>query len=144
MIDAGNIVPPRMTIDLLKLNIDRVAASGDKDAVVLLDGFPRSIVQAELFNEVVGPASVTLVFQASVETCTERLVLRGSSGSGRKDDTPEIIARRFVNYDKLTAPAVEWSKAHVPHVYDVDCEGTRRGVWEIVKAILVEQKIISS
>lgn len=86
---------------------DKVLASiADKDECVL-DGFPRTIQQAEwLMKEAKhGRFSVTEVLHlvASRDAVTSRLLERG-----RQDDHVKAIQARFDEYERSTKPIINW------------------------------------
>jgi adenylate kinase len=72
---------------------------------VLLDGFPRTVVQAAALERIVGKDGIdaAINLDVPVSVVTERMVSRG-----RTDDTPEAIARRLSLYDEQTAPLINW------------------------------------
>ena len=77
----------------------------------LLDGFPRTINQAEGFQKIImnlnhylnGVISLT----ANEEELIKRLIKRGKD-SGRSDESPEIIRHRQKVYWKRTAPLLKY------------------------------------
>jgi adenylate kinase len=100
---------------------DKVLSSiEDKDECVL-DGFPRTVAQAEwLLQEAKqGRFRVTEVFHlvASREAVKSRLMKRG-----RQDDHEAAIEARFAEYEKATVPIIEWfNKEDVP-VVEINAE----------------------
>jgi adenylate kinase len=80
----------------------------------VLDGFPRTAVQAEALDEMLGeidrPLSVVFEFQLPEEMAVERLHRRAQE-EGRADDTPEAIRTRLSLYHEQTAPLVEYYRA---------------------------------
>ena len=85
----------------------------------MLDGFPRTLQQAEWLLEQVGHGrfDVDMVFNlvASQDVLRERLHARG-----RMDDTDEAIARRFEEYERVTRPIIDLYKANGIKVFDID------------------------
>jgi adenylate kinase len=72
---------------------------------VLLDGFPRTVVQAEALERILGKGGIdaAINLDVPVSVVTERMLARG-----RADDTAEAIARRLSLYDEQTAPLIDW------------------------------------
>jgi adenylate kinase len=72
----------------------------------ILDGFPRTLAQAEwlIAQHKAGLIKISTVLhlEASEETVTERLLERG-----RQDDTKEAIAARFAEYRAVTLPIIK-------------------------------------
>ncbi len=73
----------------------------------LLDGFPRTIAQAEALDKMLSgqgtPLDVVLELQVPEEELFRRL-----AGRGRADDSPEEIRQRLVAYRKQTEPLLDY------------------------------------
>ena len=94
-IDGGNFVPDEMSFSLVKEDLK-------KDNFVL-DGFPRTVNQARLFDDFCS-ADFMIFLDAEKELLVERLLKRKEK-EGRKDDgSREIIERRFKIYEEKTKP----------------------------------------
>ena len=107
LLNAGRLVPDEIMIGLIRERLDREdALSG-----FVLDGFPRTTVQAEALDanleEIDRPLSVVFEFQLPEEVCVERLQRRALE-EGRVDDTPEAIRTRLQLYHEQTEPLVEY------------------------------------
>lgn len=85
---------------------DKIFHLLDKDDEFILDGFPRTLVQAQwlLAQHKVGLLEISHVIhiEASEEVVMERLIARG-----RPDDTEEAIKKRFQEYETTTLPVIE-------------------------------------
>ena len=83
----------------------------DTDAGFILDGFPRTTVQAEaldhMFGEIGRHFSVVFALQIPDSVAFERLRLRAEL-EGRADDTDDAIQRRLENYHRETEPLIEY------------------------------------
>jgi adenylate kinase len=92
--DAGELVPDDLTIEVVR---ERLMQSDTSEGFVL-EGFPRTLPQAEALDEILAEMerelSVVLHFQLSDELAEQRLLKRALE-QGREDDTPEIIHRRM-------------------------------------------------
>lgn len=137
IIERGDLVPDDLTIDLVKSRL----MQPDCAEGYLLDGFPRTIAQAEALREL-GPKigrPVNLVIDITVpdEVLVERIAGRrvcpkcgasynihsmkpqkegvcdrcGADLIQRKDDNPESFQIRLDNYYAQTAPLVDFYKA---------------------------------
>lgn len=132
--DGGKLVPDELVVDLVK---DRLMADDCKNGY-LLDGFPRTIAQAEAFDEFLKEndqkLDAVLNFEASDETLIRRLTGRrvckkcgagyhvenipptvegvcdrcGGNLEQRKDDTEETAKTRIAVYEESTAPLIEY------------------------------------
>ncbi|MBS1903757.1 MAG: adenylate kinase [Bacteroidetes bacterium] len=106
--DAGELVPDSVIIGLVRevLVADQKAGKG-----FLLDGFPRTVAQAEaldgLFTELAIANVRIVVLDAPEDELVARLVKRGQE-SGRSDDTEETIRHRLVVYHQQTKPVQDY------------------------------------
>jgi adenylate kinase len=120
---AGGLLDDAEIINI----IDKVLTSIGDDGQVLLDGFPRTIPQAEWLLEQVeaGRFGVEVAFHlvASREAVKNRLMNRG-----RIDDVEDAIEARFAEYAKSTEPLLEWLSDHGVDVVNVDAERTVEAV----------------
>jgi adenylate kinase len=92
--DAGELVPDDLTIAVVR---DRLAQP-DTEAGFVLEGFPRTLAQAQALDEMLaeGDRNLTIVldFQLPEEIAELRLLKRAHE-QGREDDTPDVIHRRM-------------------------------------------------
>ncbi len=97
---------------------------------VLLDGFPRTIGQAQWLVEQVraGRYGVEAIINLELppNKARERLQLRA-----RGDDTPNLIQTRINWHTSSTAPAVEYLSSSGLKVYDIDASGTPQEVRDL-------------
>ena len=104
--------------EVIKL-VDKTLKLIDVDKEFLLDGFPRTKMQADWVLEQVraGRFKLTAVFNlaASREVVKQRLLARG-----RQDDTEQVIERRFAEYRTETLPILDYFKTAKVPVYDID------------------------
>ena len=104
--DAGELVPDDLMIDLIRERLSQP----DADAGFILDGFPRTLAQAEALDdmllEIDNPLDVVFELQIDEQTCVDRLLGRAAA-QGRSDDTPEAIAKRLELFHEATAPVIE-------------------------------------
>ena len=107
ILERGDLVPDELMVDLIR---ERLA---DEDGFVL-DGFPRTVPQAEaldaMLDEIGKPLDVVLLLQVSDDVAIERLLGRRAA-EGRADDAPEAIRNRLRLYHELTEPVVERYRA---------------------------------
>jgi adenylate kinase len=108
--DSGQLVPDDLMIGIIR---ERLAAD-DTEQGFVLDGFPRTLAQAEalesMLREIGKELSIVFVLQLPEEVAIERMLKRAQI-EGRKDDTPEAIAKRLELYRRETEPLVEWYRA---------------------------------
>jgi adenylate kinase len=132
--DAGELVPDEVTIGIVRNRL----AEDDARAGFLLDGFPRTLPQAEALNEILEelgtPLEVVLELQVDDDEVVRRLSGRRTCRScgrvwhvefdppakegvcdvcggelfQRDDDMPETIRRRLEVYNEQTAPLITY------------------------------------
>ena len=102
-IDAGKLVPTDETARMVASRL----AEADTANGFLLDGFPRTVEQAELLKDILVDAGVSLdgvvEFRVSEDVVVERMLARG-----RADDNEETIRTRLGVYRDETAPLIEY------------------------------------
>ncbi len=132
--DKGQLVPDELTVRIL---LDRVAKDDCKNGYVL-DGFPRTIPQAQVLDEEVSKMGDKIDFAINVDVPDENIVRRmggrraclkcgatyhiehippkkegicdtcGSELVLRDDDKPETVKNRLDVYHKQTQPLIEY------------------------------------
>ncbi|MBX7148375.1 adenylate kinase [bacterium] len=132
-INAGQLVPDQLVIDIIE---DRISRQDCKNGFVL-DGFPRTVGQAEALSKMANASGVfTISFQVNEDELVKRLSSRRTCkdcGTGyhllfsppkkegkcdqcggnlyqRDDDKPETIRKRLTVYKNQTAPVSEYYK----------------------------------
>ena len=75
----------------------------------ILDGFPRTIAQAESLDKISEEFKISkvIVFEADRNELIKRILNRGET-SGRSDDTEESVSVRLEVYENDTAPLIEY------------------------------------
>ena len=140
-IDKGNLVPDELTTNLVK---ERIKQDDCKDGYIL-DGFPRTLKQAELFGDEMDKIDFILEFVAPEELLIHRLTGRrickecgavynispdcdpkpkaegkcdkcGGELYHRDDDTEEVMKNRLESYRNDTEPIVEKYKERVKKI----------------------------
>jgi adenylate kinase len=115
-IDSGELVPDEVTVAMVR---DRLAEP-DVATGFILDGFPRTVSQAESLAGLLGARDCEL--DAVVElTVPDEVVVRRLLGRGRSDDTEDVIRRRQQVYRDDTAPLLKFYR---DRVVNVDAVGT--------------------
>ncbi|MGA9762983.1 MAG: adenylate kinase [Gaiellaceae bacterium] len=103
IVESGALVPDELVVEVIR---ERLAQPDAQNGFVL-DGFPRTIGQAEaldsLLSELARPLEIVLELELGEETAVERMLGRAAD-QGRADDTPEVIKNRFEVYRRQTEP----------------------------------------
>lgn len=108
--DKGQLVPDEVVIGM----IDSCIENHSDAKGFLLDGFPRTVAQAEALDKLLDlketSISKMIALEVSEDELVSRLLKRGET-SGRSDDTnEEIIRNRLAVYKKDTSQVAEHYK----------------------------------
>lgn len=149
MMDDGKLVTDELVIALVK---ERIAQPDCKNGF-LLDGFPRTIPQADAMKDAGIDIDYVLEFDVPDDIIVERIVGRrvhapsgrvyhikfnppkveskddvtGEELTVRKDDQEETVRKRLVEYHELTEPLIEYysKQAEAGSVRYFKLDGTR-------------------
>jgi len=110
-LDAGDLVPAELTNALVddRLNDEDVTAG------FILDGFPRSVEQAQALGEMLAKRGLKLDAVLEFRVPEDELVDR-LKGRGRADDTEDVIRNRMKVYRDETAPLLDFYEADLKTV----------------------------
>jgi len=112
--DQGMLVPDEVLLSMMQNTLTNLKESG-----IILDGFPRTIPQAEgldiIFKKLNLNIDRVINIHVDKDILINRLVKR-SEGSGRSDDTKEVIINRQNVYLELTAPLLEFYKNQIINI----------------------------
>ena len=105
LLDEGKLVPDSLVIEMLQERL----LSDDCVNGAILDGFPRTIAQAESLDKISAEFKISkvIVFEADRDELIKRILNRGET-SGRSDDTEESVSVRLEVYENDTAPLIEY------------------------------------
>ena len=134
--EAGDLVPDDVMIGMI---VTRLSDAGE-GAGILLDGFPRTVTQAEALDAALEAQGGSIDLAVNIEVGREELVTRlggratctncqtpynlssaqpsitslcdkcGGEVTQRADDRPEAVRNRLAVYDRQTAPVVDYYK----------------------------------
>jgi adenylate kinase len=117
--DRGDLVSDGLMVRLIAERLDR----GDTMRGFVLDGFPRTLAQAEALDDLLRDLgrSIDIVFEFQVPDRAQLLerMLKRAAEENRSDDTPEAIERRLELYDKETAPLVDFYRSRHGNVVGI-------------------------
>lgn len=161
IMEAGQLVPDELVIDIVKERLQQPDCAHG----FILDGFPRTIPQAEALEKALADLGRKLDAVVSLEVPTQLLVERASGrrscpkdgsvyhvsqnppkrqgycdacGTGliqREDDRPERVETRMQEYAKKTAPLKDYYKGK-GLLREVDGVGTPEGIYAVIKKTL--------
>ncbi len=105
--DRGDLVPDEVVIAMVMGRL----AERDCDAGFLLDGFPRTVAQAEALDRRLAgletPLDAALNFEVTEEELFRRLAGR-SAELHRSDDTEQTIRHRLEVFAEKTRPLIDY------------------------------------
>jgi adenylate kinase len=110
---AGHLVPDEIVVGIISDRIDQ------PDAVngFILDGFPRTVRQAEELDELLKEKRMTLDAVIELKVNESALLVRVENRAAetrargeevRADDTPEVLTKRLHNYRTQTEPLIHY------------------------------------
>lgn len=152
-VESGGLVPDEVVIGLVE---DRLSQEDCKNGYIL-DGFPRTIAQAEALDKV---ARIDLAINIDVpfETIIDRLggrrvcvcgetyhvsMLNGETTCKRcgkelfirDDDKPETVKNRLKVYSNQTQPLIDYYRSQ-NKVVDIKANGTKEEIFADIKKVL--------
>jgi adenylate kinase len=107
IMDRGDLVSDAVVNGIVSERLD----AEDCKPGFILDGFPRTIAQAEALDGMLADKGIRLdaviELKADADELVRRVIQR-SRESNRADDNPEVIRKRLEVYESSTAPLVEY------------------------------------
>jgi adenylate kinase len=105
--DQGLLVPDEIILGL----IEEVLGSNHAGTGMIMDGFPRTTVQAEKVDKLLADRKMQIDKVLNFDVPDGELVKRmqgRAAAEGRSDDTPEAFQKRLTVYREQTAPLVDY------------------------------------
>ncbi|HTR12341.1 MAG TPA: adenylate kinase [Roseiarcus sp.] len=142
IMESGALVPDEMVIGIIN---DRISEPDAKNGFIL-DGFPRTLKQAEELEAML--AAKRLKLDAAIELkvdpakLVERIVTRAAEAKAaglpaRKDDDPEVFKSRYAAYERDTAAVTPFYRRR-GLLHEVDGMAPIDQVAAAIDAILTE------
>lgn len=101
LMDQGELVADEIVIAVVE---ERFSNPKEIERGFVLDGFPRTDVQAQALQRILEAAPLDLAIDLDV---AERIVVERLLDRGRVDDTEDAIRRRLDLYESETAPLLD-------------------------------------
>jgi adenylate kinase len=132
ILDSGDLVPDDKVVAL----VEEELKDAKYDDGYILDGFPRTVPQAEAFDKILDENNRSLDAFLQLQVPEEELIERIlSRGENRSDDTPEKVKNRLQVYWKETQPVLKHYKKQ-GIVKEVDGVGTINEIFNRIKNTL--------
>jgi adenylate kinase len=132
--DKGKLVPDKVTIAMVKERLSQA----DVKSGFLLDGFPRSVPQAEALDKILSGLKMNLDHVVNVRIADEEIRNRLSKRAaieGRADDAdPAVIQNRINTYKAQSEPCLAWYRPR-KIVRDINGIGTIDEVFARIQAV---------
>ncbi len=152
-VESGGLVPDEIVIGLVKDRLEQ----NDCNNGYILDGFPRTIAQAQELDKVAKidmAINIDVPFEVIIERLGGRRVcvcgetyhvsmLNGSTTCARcgkelyvrDDDKPETVKNRLKVYEEQTQPLIDYYRAQ-GKIVDIKARGTKEEIFADIKKVL--------
>lgn len=121
LLAQGHLAPDEMVIKIIEDFLIK-----NKDKKVLLDGFPRTIPQAQELVKMTRKLNVSRIKVINLEVDDEELMRRimlRSKLQGRADDNEQTVRERLNVYHRQTKPVLEFFRNAGEDVYNIEGVG---------------------
>ncbi|MCY4396465.1 MAG: adenylate kinase [Rhodospirillaceae bacterium] len=110
ILDRGDLVPDDMVVGII---VERIEDAEIREKGFILDGFPRTVVQAEKLDDVLAEKRIEIhhIIEMRVDEAAlfARIERRAQESAGaRADDNAETLKKRIVVYREQTAPILPY------------------------------------
>jgi len=134
----GLLVPDFLTVRLWQQHVEQLIARelyNPEVDLLLLDGIPRSVPQAESMKEYIDPCMIVHLMCEDLSKMVRRMQKRATE-QGRPDDADEsVIRKRFEVYSEQTAPVLACYDDSI--ISNIDALGTQAEVLlRVLSAVL--------
>jgi adenylate kinase len=132
--DKGELVPDEVTIAMVKERLSQKDVANG----FLLDGFPRSLPQAEALDKILSELGIKLDHVINISVSDEEIrsrLTRRATIEGRADDAdPQIIQNRINTYKKQSEPCLSYYRPK-NLVKDIQGSGTIEEVFDRIRSV---------
>ncbi len=132
ILDEGKLVPDETVVGLVEEELKKP----EYDDGFILDGFPRTVAQAEALDEILKKDQKSVDAFIHLSVPEKELVKRIlSRGEGRSDDNEDKVKTRLQVYKKETQPVMDYYKKK-DLVQKIDGVGSIDEIFERIKSAL--------
>ena len=140
LVSGGNFLPDRLMVRMLRKEMEKINFSNG----VIIDGFPRNLKQVKLLDSLLGKMGVglshVLFLDLKEEKAKERILKRAEKENRQDDKDPEVIAKRFKEYQEKTSPLIDKYKKSRKLVTVDASEGSESVYDSVVKKLDIPSK----
>lgn len=140
LVSGGNFIPDRLMVRMLRKEMGKIDFSNG----VIIDGFPRNLKQVKLLDSLLGKIGVglshVLFLDLKEEKAKERILKRADKENRQDDKDPEVIAKRFKEYQEKTSPLIDKYKKSRKLVTVDASEGSESVYDSVVKKLDIPSK----
>jgi adenylate kinase len=140
LVSGGNFIPDRLMVRMLRKEMGKINFSSG----VIIDGFPRNLKQVKLLDSLLGKMGVglshVLFLDLKEEKAKERILKRAEKENRQDDKDPEVIAKRFQEYQEKTSPLIDKYKKSRKLVTVDASEGSESVYDSVVKKLDIPSK----
>ena len=137
---AGDLVPDDLIVDIVRTRLPEA----EEGVGVLLDGFPRTVAQAQALDAMLDAEGHRVNFVIALRVPRDVLVdrlLKRAQLEGRLDDNREAIGERMEEYERRTAAVLDYYRQNGVAILDVEGTGAPDEVFERVRTALGSMRL---
>ena len=138
-ISKGNLIPDELMEDLLAHRIDTLPGQIEG---IILDGFPRTVKQAEALESILGDRNLRVDALVDLDVRHDELIIRllnRGKTSGRSDDNISTITQRLHVYAEKTVPVNQYYIQRGMY-HRVDGMGTKQEIFERISSVIDQSR----
>ena len=132
---GGDLVPDELIVDIVRSRLPEA----ETGAGVLLDGFPRTLRQAQALDAMLSDEGHRIDFVLALDVPEKDLIerlLHRAALEGRPDDNRQAITERMHEYHKLTEAVLDHYRRQGVPVQKVDGTGSPDDVFERIRPVI--------
>lgn len=101
VMNAGYLIPDEKTVEIVDEYLNRPEYNNG----YIIDGFPRTVSQAEYFKD---GANKVIYLKVSDTEALKRLTFRNGEYGAREDESPAAVTKRIESFHKFTKPVLDY------------------------------------
>jgi adenylate kinase len=108
---GGGLVPDELTVELWRSTMQTMVQDGryyPEKQVLLLDGIPRTLEQAQLMTDMIDVAAIVHLYVNDATQIVQRLQARAAKENRKDDADIEVIRYRIDVYEEQTRPVLQF------------------------------------